>query len=103
MIRYDPYKLYCGISSSLTLGRPIMHYKDDNAFHSMRSYLNKPLNRVENDHEQMTSMWFVDRVIKIRQNQECDPLHENKQADGTIDGLYDQAEGWWLRAKQRYP
>jgi hypothetical protein len=51
MIRYDPYKLYCGISSSLTLGRPIMHYKDDNAFHSMRSYLNKPLNRVENDHE----------------------------------------------------
>jgi Fringe-like len=101
MYRYDPYALYCGISkSSVALGRPILEYDEESLDNRLGS-LNRPFGR--KDDQKMVSGWYLDRVVAMRKTLECDGLHHDSQADGQVDGIRDQMEGWWLRAKTRYP
>jgi hypothetical protein len=102
MFRYDPYKLYCGISSSsVALGSPAR--SNDGGRHlfsdSGVSGIHTESSLAE---QQLISGWLSQRIRSMRRQQKCDPLYGNHDAEGTALGLRDQVEGWWHRAKERY-
>ncbi|CAN6599844.1 hypothetical protein TRVA0_001S07932 [Trichomonascus vanleenenianus] len=79
MFRYDPYKLYCGIGTSIALGQPrTLH--NDHQTDRVRKQLGMPVGRTE-DHP-MASNWQLDRVRELRQHHPCD--------------VTNKPEGWWV-------
>lgn len=102
MYRYDPYRRYCGISkSTVALGRPRKEY-DDVGFRKdprTRTLSIEP----RSAEQQLTSGWFIERIRSMRRQKQCDALHNDPDADGKAFGVRDQVEGWWHRAKERYP
>ncbi|ANB12119.1 hypothetical protein AWJ20_357 [Sugiyamaella lignohabitans] len=105
MYRYDPYSRYCGLSSStIALGRPVIKYDDDGYHDRCRGLeINCPPRDTKQDSHQMISGWYLDRAIAMRKAIPCDKLHKTPDADGQVNGVRDQVEGWYIRAKSRYP
>uniref|UniRef100_A0A060T9M0 N-acetylgalactosaminide beta-1,3-galactosyltransferase n=1 Tax=Blastobotrys adeninivorans TaxID=409370 RepID=A0A060T9M0_BLAAD len=101
MLRYDDYRQYCGLSTSVSYGRPIKDYREyDDHVHELR--VEKGLEAGRRDDQKMVSLWYIERIRSMRAAQWCDVLHKDRQAEGKENGPYDQTEGWWHRAQHRY-
>lgn len=101
MLRYDPYLQYCGLGlSSTSLGKPVLHYDVgvDQKMCSSHGIRCQP----RGSSESMTSEWFVERIRQMRHTLACDALFNDPASEGIAWGSLDQAEGWWIRAKERH-
>lgn len=109
MYRYDPYRRYCGLSSStIALGATVVNYSEDEDFDiTCRTLTNsadkcpKARDRTDKSH-QMVSGWYLERVISMRRQIWCDSLYVDPTSDGNIYGHRDQVEGWWVRMQSKY-
>lgn len=105
MVRYDPYALQCTTSTSVALGRAINqadYQRMDKETNQLRQSTNVFDRAYRVPGEEITSFWFVDRVRLMRTQIRCDRIYRDARKEGMINGIYDQIEGWWLRAKEKY-
>ena len=83
--RYLPKEKYCGTSKAIRLGRPTHEWV-------------KQL-----DSKDMTgaiSGWNIEKIREMRSTIQCDPLYEDKSAEGMADGSKnDRIEGWYSRMR----
>lgn len=101
MLRYDPYKQYCGLGiSNVALGAPILIY--DTSVDSEKCAKHNIQCSPRTSKMPLTSMWIVERIKEMRRNLECDSLHYDSTAEGIEHGALDQTEGWWHRLRSQY-
>lgn len=101
MLCYDSYMQYCGLGlSSVSLGKPVLHYEGGMDQNLCSAYGLRCQERQPGDH--MTSEWFIERIRQMRNTLDCDFLFDDPTSEGVPWGSLDQAEGWWIRARERY-
>lgn len=89
--RYLPKEKYCGLDEAIRLGRPIIK---DLKIPTMK-------NDEKKNFEDAVSGFMINRIRKMRRNQECDPIYEPPEIHNDEDeNSRQRAEGWYLR-KQR--
>lgn len=86
MYRWLPQANYCGLSTTIKLGKPIY------------DWVNTYRENAELDNRGAISGWRIDRIRKMRKNQQCDPLHDDEHSEGTMGSPeFDRVEGWYHR------
>lgn len=91
--RYDPFKEYCGLSTALTLGRPVVIYEKDGHVSQSRKLRGKNVERRVPEDE-IVSGWMLERI------QERFVQTEGK-CDGLLGKIVEPFGWWWSQMHER--
>lgn len=83
--RYDPYKRYCGLSTSLTLGRAVVNYPKEAKVAHYRQTHGLPIDRRVPE-EEIVSGWILERVDELFLKKSCNVSDEVEITEPF---------GWW--------